>query len=332
MIQTVQAIPWATEFPNIKDVIVNSGQKYLKYINTHLFSEEARHFLRYGYYTDASIGSTDYDSYWDEQEKRCLNGYTVGGVRITGRHYFYLNFSRIKARPINPNTGLELDSGRKIITFPRFLDHQYYLFNEIEKCFAEGIHEGKPLEGLCILKSRRKGISYVMDGGIIDYNFNFIPASNTIIAAYEKQHYKVILDGAHFTLNHLNKCTDWAKRRDKLDKREHFRASFVFKNDLGHDIEDGFMSEVQAISFKDNPFKSIGESISVILFEEAGRFSGLLNAYGIAEPTLRDGDVFTGIPIFFGTGGDMGAGSADLTTIFYDPATYGCRSYENIYE
>jgi len=331
-IEVVQTIPWTSEIPNIKNPVANTGHQYLKFINTHIFSYEARHFLKYGYYTNAPVGSQDYDAYWDEQEDRCYNGYSVGGVRITGRHYFTLNFGRIKARPIDPYTGLERENGKKIITFPRFLDHQYYLFHELEECFAEGPHVGKALLGLVILKSRRKGATYAISSGVLGYNYNFVEASNNILAAYEKQHYKTTLDAVHLTLNHLNKCTDWSKRRDKLDKREHLRASFVYKNDLGHDIEDGFMSEIQAISFKDNPFKSIGESISVLAFEEAGRFSGLLNAYGIAEPTLRDGDIFTGIPIVYGTGGDMGAGSSDLATIFFDPATYGFKAYENIYE
>ena len=322
------AEPW----PNIvNSPIRNTDQPYLKFINSRVFSEEARHFLKYGYYTDAPRGTKDYEDYWNEQEKRCIEGYTVGGVRVTGRHYFYLNFGRLKARPIDPNTGEESET-KKIITFPRFLDHNYYWFHEFEKCVAEGPYDGGPLQGMILSKARRKGITYQISAGVYAYNYNFIPASTNLLAAYEKGHFKVTLDGIHLTLNHLNKSTDWAKRRTRLNKRDHFRASFVYTDDLGIEVEDGFMSEVQAISFKDNPFKSIGESTYLTGFEEAGKFSGLLQAYTVSEPTFRDGDVMTGIPLIWGTGGDMEGGTQDFAEMFYNPTPYGLKAYENIYD
>lgn len=318
--------------PNELNPLRNTSQKYLKFINSEVFSEEARKFLRYGYYTDAPYGTKDYNDYWDEQEKRVIEGYSVGGVRVTGRHYFYLNFCQIKARPININTGQEDENSKKIITFPRFLDHNFYWFNEFEECCAEGLHLGKKMEGMIVAKSRRKGFTYQVTGGVFNYNYNFVPSSTNILAAYEKGHYKVTLDGIHFSINHINKATDWGKRRDVLNKRDHFRASFKYTNEAGIEVEDGYMSEVVAISFKDNPFKSIGESASLMAFEEAGKFSGLLDAYTISEPTFRDGDIMTGVPLIYGTGGDMEGGTEDFATMFYDPKSYGLKSYQNIYD
>jgi len=326
------AIPWKDVEPGINDPVRNTTHEYLHFVNSTVFSAEARRFLRYGYYTQAPPGTKDHIDYWDEQERRCLNGYSVGGVRVTGRHYFYLNFCQIKARPIDINTGREEENSKKIITFPRFLDHNYYFFHELEECFAEGPYIGKPMHGMVALKSRRKGFTYQVTGGIYNYNFQFVPAGMNVLAAYQKLHYKVTLDGIHFSINHINRSTDWAKRRSVLNKRDHFRASFQTKNDLGMDIEEGYMSEIQAVSFKDDPFKSIGESNYFIGFEEAGKFEHLLTAYSISEPTLRDGDVFTGVPLFWGTGGDIEKGAADLAELFYKPSAYGCKSYENIYD
>jgi hypothetical protein len=326
----VVAQPWE----GIPNPLKNTDQPYLKFINSAVFQEDGRRFLRHGYYTDAPFGSKDYNDYWDEQERRILNGYTVGGVRVTGRHYFYLNFCLIKARPIDPNTGAEKEGeNRKIITLPRFLDHNYYWFNEFEKNSAEGPYQNNQKKGMIIAKSRRKGFTYQVTGGVYGYNFNFIPASTNILAAYEKGHYKVTLDGIHFTINHINRITDWAKKQGKLSKRDHFRASFVMKNpDTGVEIEDGYMSEIQAVSFKDNPFKSIGESTDLMGFEEAGKFEHLLTAYTISEPTFRDGDIMTGVPLIWGTGGDMEKGTKDFAEMYYDPEPYGLAAYENIYD
>ena len=326
----VVAQPWE----GVPNPIRNTGQTYLKFLNTGVFQEEGRNFLRRGYYTNAPFGSKDYNDYWDEQEKRVINGYSVGGVRVTGRHYFYLNFCLIKARPIDPLTGAEKEGeNRKIITLPRFLDHNYYWFHEFEKCAAEGPYRNHPKKGMIVAKSRRKGFTYQVTGGVYGYNFNFIPASMNILAAYEKGHYKVTLDGIHHTINHVNRITDWGKKQGKLSKRDHFRASFVIKNPYtGIEIEDGYMSEIQAVSFKDNPFKSIGESTDLMGFEEAGKFEHLLTAYTISEPTFRDGDIMTGIPLIWGTGGDMEKGTKDFAEMFYDPEPYGLMAYENIYD
>jgi len=324
------AIEWAKENPLINNPIRNTNHQYLKFLNSRLFSEEALHFMKYGYYTNAKFGTKDYNDYWDEQETRILEGYSVGGVRIPGRYYYFLNFGQMKARPIDPHTGMESKT-RKIITFPRFLDHQYYFFLELEECFAEGPHKNKPMQGICVFKSRRKGYTYLIAVGVINYNFNFVPASMSVLAAYQKDFYKVTLDGVHFTLNHINKRTDFAKRRDKLDQREHIRASYTSKNELGMDIESGYMSEMRALSFKDDAFKSIGESCYTLCIEEAGQFPGMLSALTVAEPTYRDGDVMTGIPIIYGSAGSTGA-VADLEEVFYHPEPYGLKAYENIYD
>lgn len=326
----VVAKPWT----GVTNPLRNTDQSYLRFLNTGVFQEDGRNFLKNGYYINAPFGSKDYNDYWDEQEKRVLNGFTVGGTRVTGRHYFYLNFCLIKARPIDPMTGAEKQGeNRKIITLPRFLDHNFYWFHEFEKCVAEGPHVGREKKGMIIGKSRRKGFTYQVSSGVYGYNFNFIPSSTNILAAYEKGHYKVTLDGIHFTLNHVNRVTDWGKKRDKLNKRDHFRASFVMKNPYtGIELEDGYMSEIQAISFKDNPFKSIGESTDIMGYEEAGKFEHLLTAYTISEPTFRDGDIMTGIPLIWGTGGDMEKGTKDFAEMFYNPEPYGLAAYENIYD
>ena len=272
----IVAEPWETT----NNPVRNTNHQYLRFINTAVFSEPARFFLKHGYYTSAPYGSKDWIDYWDREEERCLNGYSVGGVRITGRHYFFLNYSLLKARPIDPVTGLEKDA-KKIITFPRFLDHQYYLFHEIEECFAEGPYKSNNLMGIIIAKSRRKGISFVNSGGVITYNYNFVPSSLTTIAAYEAVHYNTLLNGTHYVLNHLNKNTDWAKRRQRINRRDHFRASFVYIDDTGIEVEDGFMSEVQARSFKDDPFKAIGDSTYTMCFEEClGKGTKVLMANG----------------------------------------------------
>ena len=69
-----------------------------------------------------------------------------------------------------------------------------------------------------------------------------------------------------------------------------------------------------------------------MIFEEAGLFENLKMAYTISEPLFRDGDKMIGIPIIFGTGGDMSSATKDFADMFYNPRQYGLAEYENIYE
>ena len=56
----------------------------------------AEHFLTHGYYTNALPGTRTYYEYWDQEKERCLYGYEAGGIKITGYHYFYLNYCRME--------------------------------------------------------------------------------------------------------------------------------------------------------------------------------------------------------------------------------------------
>ena len=70
-----------------------------------------------------------------------------------------------------------------------------------------------------------------------------------------------------------------------------------------------------------------------MLFEEAGDWPGLMQAYQRSYPLFKDGNIMIGIPILYGTGGNSKNGTnADFEEMFYNPSAYGLRSYENIYD
>lgn len=290
--------------------------KPLTFVNTAEFCRAAQHFLQFGCYTFAPEGTLAYKEFWDEEEKRCLNGYTVGGVSVTGEHYAYLNYARIKV------TVGEGKKARKYESFPRFLDMDYYYYWELLRA-----KENK--EGMIVAKSRRKGFSY--KGAFnLTYEYNWFRDSFSIIAAFMGDYSQSTMNMALDMINFINKHTDWAKRK-LIDTKVHIRSGFKEKVN-GIEVDSGFKSEVMSMSFKDNPFKSIGKSSSIMLFEEAGKWPGLIDAYMLSKPLFSDGDVMIGIPIIYGTGGDMEGGTQDFADMFYKPSAYGLRAYENIWD
>jgi hypothetical protein len=104
----------------------------LKHINTEEFRPEAIRFENTrrkhgtGFYIDAPKGSIEYKNYWSLQKHYCQHGYSVGGVKITGEHYFYLNFCQISLKITKKITdATELVNKRTkvetAVTFPDFL-------------------------------------------------------------------------------------------------------------------------------------------------------------------------------------------------------------------
>ena len=60
------------------------------------FTETRDTFIRTGHYCQYRNGSKAFSDFWREQYKRCKYGMTVNGYTITGDHYYFLNFYRLK--------------------------------------------------------------------------------------------------------------------------------------------------------------------------------------------------------------------------------------------
>lgn len=313
-------------------------------VNTNLFREEAIKFEKTGRYCDDPPGTSEYFKYWKEQQRRCLYGYSVGGMRITGNHYFYLNFCRIKlTREDNINEKVTKKKiGKKIITFPDFWDGDYEFFwiveiakNGINPEELKSLHlENVPLsidggKHVMVVKARRKGFSF-KDAGISANKYTHEPKSLTIIGAYEYGYARTTISMAIDYLNFIDENTAWTKRR-LVSTRDHIKSGYK-ENINSVDIVKGYQSEILALSFKDKPDVARGKDASLVIFEEAGTFAGLKAAYAATLPSLQDGSVTTGQLICYGTGGSMQAGILEFESMFYDPITYDFIEFNNVWD
>ncbi|MFN9971734.1 MAG: hypothetical protein ACK58T_17780, partial [Phycisphaerae bacterium] len=109
--------------------------------------------------------------------------------------------------------------------------------------------------------------------------------------------------------------TAWRQPRVK-DRDLHKQAGYK-RNINGSDVTMGFKSQIIGLSLKDNPNKIRGKAGELMFFEEAGSFTGLLKAWEIAMPTMRQGSKTLGTMIAFGTGGEEGPGFEGLEELFY---------------
>lgn len=332
------------------------------WINTDVFREEALHFKKYGYYCSELWGTASWFEYWEEQLKRTKEGYTSGGVKITGNHYFYLNFCNIELVDHDLNTLLPQDANLvdesmfadKVTEFPHFWDGDFNYFWALEIARKgiiqtptqtrmqgyENLHldiviPEHYLEGghhMIVGKSRRKGYSY-KNAAIAANIYNHTRNSITVIGAFEKKYLypEGTMGMATNYVNWLNKHTGWAKAREFVDKQEHRKASFK-EDKNGIAIESGYQSQIIAVTFKDNPDAARGKDGKLIMFEEAGKFPNLRDSFRATEPSVTAGKYVTGQMVIFGTGGDMQRDTVDFSYMFYNPVEFNLMPFINIWD
>lgn len=93
------------------------------------FIEVGRTKEKTGRYTTYPKGTKAFRDWWLEQLKRCKYGFEHGGYRITGDHYFFLNFYTLMKIDPSKKAGEGRDDGR-----PDFRAKQYEYFHFIEMC------------------------------------------------------------------------------------------------------------------------------------------------------------------------------------------------------
>jgi len=293
-----------------------------KFKNTDKFRPAVLHYEKNGFYCAATKGTSSYKDYWDEEIERCKYGFTAeDGDFITGYHYYYLNFCQINRIVIDKKTKKPIPK----FWFPRFFDYDHEFFMIVEECEKQGKH-------LAVLKARRKGYSYKI-AAMLARNFYLYPNSKNY--AYASENEFLVKDGILSKvwqyMDFIDENTAWYKKRQKIDTKMHKRASMVIDKE-GVKVEVGYKSEVIGVTLKNDVQKIRGKGGKLIIFEEAGKFPDLKEAWTVARPSVEQGGDVHGLMIAFGTGGTEDANFDGLKDLFYEPDGYNCLVIENIWD
>jgi len=311
------------------------------FVNTDYFRESALRFLKKGYYCEAPIGTKDYYDFWDEEKKRSINGYQVGDVKITGYHYWYLNYCQILRIPenviITKSRSKKVD---KVQDFPAFWDGDYNWFwlidiarsgislQELDKLnlmyrihpdYLDGGHH------LSLTKTRGRGYSYKA-ASMLNRNYHLGKKSINYAFAIDEEYLvgDALLDKTWANINFINKHTAFAQPFI-VDQSLHKKAGFSEKNPItGIYDEHGLLNEVIGLSFHNNPDKGRGKRGELIFFEEAGKFRNLIKSWEVTRPSVEQGGYVSGQMIAFGTGGSKSDDIEGLEELSYNPEAYNC--------
>jgi hypothetical protein len=300
-------------------------------INPVEFKRTGINFLRTGRYTDAPYESRDWWEFWEEEEKRCLGGYTVGGVTIPGKYYFFLNFFPIMRAPSKDDIlyNRVAASQTKVLSFADFWEIQQKWFVEKEIAFRRPFGQGNHM--ICF-KTRGCGWSY-MDAAESVYNYNFIRKSKNFYLAFLEA-YLLGKDGVLWKcwdgLDHLNQHTQgfWLKNRHEKDTDMFKRASFF---ERGHKYAKGYKSEISGLVI-DDPRKVRGCRGIKVSLEEIGSFKNFVAVIEALRPLVEEPPYIHGQISAFGTGGEEGAYIEGAQKVFENPSEFNFASFDHDYD
>ena len=321
-----------------------------KWLNSDVFRESAITYNEKGYYTDSPEGSLSYRNYWEEERKRCIEGFSVDGWKITGDHYFYLNFTRIES----VNAKDESNPFREY-NFPAFWDSDYDYFwareiarhgivlkeltkRDIRNLTKRELEEERErvfqrLKLQCVIdkqylnggynfiagKARGKGFSFKVSGIACNNYFNR-PNAVTSLLAYDESYLlhskEALFPKALYTIGFIKRETAWKLGSDRIwqPASGHIRASYIEKDEYGMEYESGYMSEIicSASSVKEDI--SRGRRNYEVIIEEGGTYKRrnfLIKTYMAMLPTLYSGKHKTGFATLFGTAGEENSENAE---------------------
>lgn len=289
---------------------------YIPYVERFECSSEFKYlaniFNETGFYTHLQEGTEAYINFWKDVKEKCIYGFVNSkGIRITGHHFFYLNFCRI--------SGYDKTTGKKTEIFANFVDLDYEYFHMVEYC-------EKNQKCLIALKGRRQGWSYKA-AAICAWEFTFFPGSSSIIGTFLSSFGLETMRMAIENLNWLNENTEFRKQRNP-DLKDNIIARYQYDAG-GIKVWKGYKSSVRAISFKDNPTAAVGKSASKLILDEAGVFPNITDTYSYTEPLIKAGSIFSGVAIVFGSSSDMDTGSKYFYEMFTNPSKYNMLEFQD---
>lgn len=284
--------------------------------NPSWFTEARDTFVRTGHYTRFRRNSRSWRAFWKEQFIQCKYGMTSHGYTITGDHYYFLNFYRLKDLDNVEEAGM----GRQEI-FPNFLEGQYEWFHYLKLA-------RKLRMNACMMKARGAGYSEI-EASIISNSYNVIKGSINVCTAFAQTQLDKLLEKVWANINWLYYNTDGGMAHLSQAKNSNYlrRASHYEIRD-GQKIEVGWGSQIQGI-ITDKPGKLRGDRTDILMFEECGLWPQFTKAYTQADALVGQIGRQWGLRLMGGTGGETGPQMEGLRKMYYEPQLFGVLPYRH---
>ena len=284
--------------------------------NQTLFTEVGKRYDLTKKFCTYPTQSKAFKDWWREQKELCKTGFESGGYRITGDHYFFLNFyTMLKSEKEKKAASGRID-GR-----PEFWAAHYEFFHYIELCEVLGYDS-------VVLKARGVGASEIAASlGVRPYTTT--KGYNALYVAYALSHLeapKGVLGKCWKQLDWLNQNTGGGMRRVRMGKNDDFTKKACMKDKTGE--ESGHMAIISG-QVVDRSDKLRGDRVDRLFFEESGSNPCLMDTWVVGEALVIINGRRHGCRICWGTGGSDGPYLEGLEKMFLDPVSFSVLPYRH---
>ncbi len=293
-----------------KNQIKQVGKYNLK--DTHKWRERAIFFKENGYYTDLVEDTKDWDDFWDEEERRIMEGLWIDEFYIPGLYYFYLNYLPIYRKQDNT------------YDFPDVYDMDYHTFLCLEHAVFLKLD-------FAVMKKRQAGFSLKFCVPLIRELF-FSRGSPNYIATYEEaQVLKTWSEIIEPYREHINSCTPWY-RDFNPSKPLNWRVAKEVINESGRRLILGRKNTLKGLILSKSASKGAGGGAKWVFADESGLNPVLSKFKGYIDSMMKYGNVKTGTLIVSGAVGELKNLEAGLKDYMTDPEKHGFYSVDNIFD
>jgi len=236
---------------------------------------------------------------WEETEiERCINGYKG----MSGKMYFYFNYGWIK----------NLSRGK----FPpeyRVCDDEWYsMITETQKKTGYGI--------VCI-KRRRVGASWKEAADTL-HDSLFTPFFVTGMNSKSVVDSQILFNKVKFMFDNL---PEFLKIKVRSKTKMFYDFSYEIDDSLGNKVKKGTQSEIIVTAPTESAFE--GHMLNKWVCDEAGKQEGLPQMWSFTEDCMMEETRRLGMPILFGTSGDIGKTGKGLKEMWTNSKIYRLRRF-----
>jgi hypothetical protein len=259
-------------------------------------------------------------TYWKIEKERCISGFYIGNVFISGWLYWHTVYYKIAMYVENPVTKKKY---RKIST-PLFRDIEWIIANDFVECETLG-------RFYALVGSRDFGKS-IIAASRAAYLYTFFERSEVVVSSGAASYIKLVTDKIEDGL--LNVHPMFKKQRLINDWKKEVLAGFKDKS-TGLPSDKSSFSSIKVRNYEDgnNTMAANGTRPGFHLMDEIGTMRNLIGCIKDSDGCWwsGDGDKPSCLTMYAGTGGDMEVG-ADAAEVFFKPDAYNILSFTNDYE
>lgn len=235
-----------------------------------------------------------------EERRRCIEGHNG----MVGKMYFFYNYVKME----------NLSHG-KISPEYREVDNQWFHF--LETC-----QKSKDFGVICV-KRRRVGMSWKAAADVVH---DCIFHKNKHIGMNSKAELdsQLLLAKVKFIVDNLPEFFQIPTSAGNA--KNHIDFSYYLTNPVTKSkIKKGNLSDVVVVAPTDNAYE--GRMLSKWICDEAGKISNLRAMWTYTEDCLLQETRRVGMPVIFGTSGDVGKEGKDLKEMWKDREVYKLKAF-----